>query len=193
MTTPCGLRPASRRQVGMLFFLVASLTAASGIGLSASLHFPEVLLDHRSFASSLVNSHTTTVVLSLVGLLASAFLLTVLSHALAPLLPEDGRRSALFLGRAAGCCWGTSAMLGLILVPLWANELATGVSLLAGIAFMCAELGAPLLLAAWTVILVRRVPGAVAIGVPGGLGLLAICARSSVWALNPLLAGDEGL
>src|SRR5262245_5323326 len=111
MTAFCGLRPASRRQVGMLFFLVASLTAASGIGLSASLHFPEVLLDHRSFASSLVASHPITVVLSLVGLLASGVLLAVLSRALAPLVPEDGRRPALLVGGAAGWCWGISAML----------------------------------------------------------------------------------
>lgn len=183
---------ASRPQVGILFFLVASLTVVSGIGLSASLRFPEVLLDNRSFAASLVASQAVTVVASLLGLFAGGVLTGILARALVPQLAEGRRRLAFLLGRAAGFCWGTSAVLGLILVPLWANDLATGVSVLARAAFLSVALVAPLLFAAWTVLLVRQFRDARISGVLGAVGLLLVSGRSSVWVLNTLLPVEEG-
>lgn len=55
------------RRIEPFFLLVAALAVVAGVGLSVSLHFPEVLLDDRSFVSSLVDSHAIALVLGLLA------------------------------------------------------------------------------------------------------------------------------
>lgn len=179
------------RRVEPLLLLVAALDVAAGIGLSASLHFPEVLLDHPSFASSLVGSRPIAVVFSLVALFAVGVALMTLSRRLA-VAPTAGTTLVLRLGLAAGGCWSATALLGLVLVPLWATGTGTGVSMIAMLAFVSVALVAPLLLAAWTIAVIRLRRGTPVLGAVAAAALLVTAARSTVWLVNTRMADGEG-
>jgi acetyl esterase/lipase len=180
------------RRIGVVVALVAALVVADGVALSASLHFPEVLLDPRSLAASLVVARPAAVVVSLIGLLASGVVLVALSGMLARALPENGGRPVLLVGRAAGLCWAIGGALSLVLVPMWAGNVASGVPLLAWLAFASYALAAPALSAVWIVLLSRRLRGARIIGALGTCGLLVTVARSAVWVFNAIAPRDEG-
>ena len=91
----------ARRRTRLLLVVAAALVAAAGLGSSASLHFPEVLLDHRSFGTALVRTGGPAGVVSLLGLAAFGAVLVGVSRALASMAPAatPGRRVALGCGR----------------------------------------------------------------------------------------------
>lgn len=186
-------RAASRPRVSVLFFLVAAVSAASSLGLSMSLRFPEVLLDDRTLATSLVDANMVSVLLSLASLLARGLLLVLLVRELDSLLPGDRRRLMSLSGSAAGVCYAAGAVLGLVLVPLWASNVIFGVDFLARTAFLCTELAAPLLASVWTVSLIRYFHSARIIGVLSALALLTMVMRSTVWVVNTMLPEGDGL
>ncbi|NRQ32445.1 alpha/beta hydrolase [Nonomuraea sp. NN258] len=175
----------SAQDAGLLFRVLFLLVIAGAVGLSATLRFPEILLDPRSFAATLVTDNTIGVILSLAVLLASGAVLVVLSRRI-------GTHLIRSLGTAAGACWGTSAVLGLLLIPLWANEVAAGVPVLSWIAFAAGAIIAPLLLAGWTMAVVKQDGRGRVIGVLGAAGLLLTAARSALWALNAMLPTERG-
>jgi acetyl esterase/lipase len=146
-----------------LGFLTAALGLASTVGLSASLHFPEVLLDDRTFATSLIAAAPAAAILSLLALLAFGVSHTALA--------------ADKLGRAAGSCWALSGALGL----LWATSLGPALS---GPVFVLSTLIAPLLSGIWTV---RQSGGALAT-----IGLLLTIPRSAVWVFDMIVPQEDG-
>lgn len=166
-----------------LFRLAFLLVIVSSLGLSTTLNFPEVLLGPRSFAATLATDNPVGVALSLSGLLACGIVLVVLSRR------ADTAR-VRSLGTAAGACWGTSAILGLLLLPLWANDVAAWVPVLSWTAFAGAAIAAPLLLAGWTMAIAHQ-DGRV-LALLGAVGLLLTAARSSLWALNAALPPERG-
>jgi epsilon-lactone hydrolase len=175
----------SAQDAGLLFRVLFLLVIASAVGLSATLRFPEILLDPRSFAVTLVTDNTIGAILSLAGLLASGAVLVVLSR-------RTGATRVRSLGTAAGACCGTSAVLGLLLIPLWANDVVAGVPVLSWIAFVAGAIIAPVLLAGWTMNVVKQDGRGCVLGVLGAAGLLLTAARSALWALNAMLPPERG-
>ncbi|WP_291414236.1 alpha/beta hydrolase [Actinophytocola sp.] len=168
-------------------FLVAGLSAMSSLGLAVSLRFPELLLDDPALAGSLGVARTVASLASLLGLLAAGAGLVALARAFTP-----KRRLVTVLGLVGGLSWVASALLGLVLVPLWANGGSAGVRPVAGIAFGCFTIVAPLALAGWTVGLVRRLGRARVTGVLGALGLVLTVGRSVLWAVDAALPAVDG-
>jgi monoterpene epsilon-lactone hydrolase len=167
-------------------FLVAGSFAAGVLGLASSLRFPEVLLDDPSLSGSLSAVRVVVALASLLGLLASGVLLILLARWF------DPRRSTLVWAWAGGLCWVVSALLGLALVVLWTNGIVTGARLVAGIAFGCFAVAAPLTLAVWTIVLVHRLNRGRVSGIIGSVGLLVTFARSVVWAIDVALPVLDG-
>jgi acetyl esterase/lipase len=145
--------------------LLAGLAAASTLALSASLRFPEVLLDAPPVGAALTRDHPVLAVAGLLGLLACGLLV--------PAVSRGHRRLVRVLGWAGGLCLALGALATLVLLPLWGNEI------LPAVAFWSVT-AAPLVLAAWTV---ARGRGRVA-GVLAAVGLLLVTARSVLWVVN---------
>jgi acetyl esterase/lipase len=177
------------RSVRILFVLNAFLTLAAGLGLAAALHFPEVLLDGRSFAGALVDAGLVAVVASLAAMVAGGWVQVRLARAVASGTPEN--RRMLRIGEAAGICWAASGVLGLVLVPLWAADVSAGVSASSRLVFVTATIAVPLLLAVWTVLVRSRFRRARVLAIIGVIGLVLTALRSAVWWLATFLPVDE--
>lgn len=120
-----------------IFLLLAGFATGSTLLLAASLRFPEVLLDVPPVGAALVRQHP---VLGMAGLLGLA---------VCGLLVPAASRAHRALGWVGGGLLTASALLAL--VPLWGN----GFTVVARVAFWCAAV-APLVLAAWTVVVARE-------------------------------------
>lgn len=154
-----------------MILLTALTILASFLGLTATLRFPETLLDPPSFGAALVHDRPLLIALSLAGLLASGVLIAVLAR----------RGSRPWPGIVGGGSWAASA----VLTALWAYAGAP----VAAPAFVLAAIVAPIALAGWTIGLRK---GRV-LTVLGVLGLAAVAARSCVWMVNEALEPAEGL
>lgn len=153
-----------------MILLTALTILASFLGLTASLRFPETLLDPPSYGAALVADRPLPIALSLLGLLASGVLVAVLAR----------RSSRPWPGVVGGGSWVASA----VLTALWAFA---GLPL-AWPAFVLAAIVAPIALVGWTI---GQRRGRV-LTVLGVLGLAAVAARSLVWMVNAALPPDEG-
>jgi epsilon-lactone hydrolase len=160
-----------------LFVLTAVLAMSSWLGLAAMLRFPDVLLDPPSFATAVVRSRLAYVVLSLLGLLVCGVLVAVLAQ----------RTTRSLFGIAGGASWCLAALLGMVLLPLWAG--GRGAPVVSWAAFALVAVLAPMLLAVWTFRIGRRQ----VLGVLGALGLALVAVRSCIWVANALLPRDRGL
>ena len=130
--------------------------------------------------------------LGFIGLLLCGLLLIVASLGLTLHLSEQRSRGVLVTGSIAGMFWAVSALLGLVLLPLWGSANTNVVQVLALILLVLAEIGAPLLLAFWTVRLARQFRAHRILGWVGALGLLLVFLRSLVWIINALVPIEEG-
>jgi monoterpene epsilon-lactone hydrolase len=146
-------------------FSFAALLAGSALLLSASLSFPEVLLDAPSFRTALAGAHPVLATVGLLGLLAAGLLM----------LLRDGNR----FGRAGGLCLAASALI--TPVSLWGNNVIAQTGFWS---FTVAMLS----LAAWTLTGDRRG----VITVLAAVGLALVAARSVLWAVNAQLPAIDG-
>jgi acetyl esterase/lipase len=141
-----------------LFLLLAGFAAASTLLLSASLRFPEVLLD-----SPPVGAHPILATAGLLGLFVCGLLV--------PIVSRDRGQRVRRLGSAGGLCLMASAVA--TPMSLWGNDF------LARLAFWSVT-AASLVLVPWTIALARERLA----GVLGAVGLLLVAARSVLWAVN---------
>lgn len=149
-----------------LFLLLAGFAAASTLLLSASLRFPEVLLD-----SPPVGAHPILAAAGLLGMFACGLLVPLVSRGRGRLVRRLGLAGGIFLMASAVATP----------VSLWGNDF------LARLAFWSVT-AASLVLVPWTIAMAReRLPG-----ILGALGLLLVGARSVLWAVNTWRPAVDG-
>ena len=191
-SVPCWVRSISPRRAGIIIVLLAILYTIVSYTLQASLNYPAILLDKASIAASLVAQGSTAVVMGFVGLLVCGILLLIVSPGLVSHLEENRHGRVIVTGGASGTFWAVSALVGLALVPLWSNANTGVAQVLATIILILAEIVAPLLLAIWTLTLVRQFRMHRVFGWVSTIGLLLVFLRSLVWILNALLPIEAG-
>lgn len=163
--------------------MLALLSTVTGLGLSVSLRFPEVLLDPPSFGASLASARPVAAVASLLGLAASGVVLVRLSR---------GLPAARLFGVVAGWCLAACGAAGLALLVLWGSGLDAAASVVSTSVFAVFGLAVPLLLAVWTARLVRSVGVGAITGWLAVAGLVATVVRSATWWLNAILPTQDG-
>ena len=186
---PFWMRSISLRGIGIMVLILALVFIVVGSTLHAMLNYPVILLYKPSFVKPLLAQGETAALLGFVGLLLCGILLFGISLALGSHLEEKRRRSGSLTGGISGISWAVGALLGLILVPLWAGALTNVAQVLAPMLFVLTEVAAPLLLFFWTMTLGRQFR---ALGALGGIGLLLVLLRSLVWGLNAILPIASG-
>jgi monoterpene epsilon-lactone hydrolase len=85
-----------------------------------------------------------------------------------------------------------SALLGLAVIPFWSSTSSNVAHILAMIILVLAEIGAPLLLAFWTLSLTRQFRMYRTSGLLGAIGLLLVALRSLLWIVNALVPIESG-
>jgi len=183
------------RRIGDLLLLLAALVTLSTYLLQAQLTYPVTLLDTPSLAQAFVTRGAALILLGLIGLLLSGGLLAVISLALSHPLAPPVRQRILVTGAAAGILWSIGALIGLLLVPLWGHAPAGVTTILTTLVLLMGEIAAPLLLAAWTVMLSQQLHSHKVLGWISAIGLLCVVGRSLLWCLNalvPIISGFYG-
>ncbi|GCE11935.1 hypothetical protein KTT_17940 [Tengunoibacter tsumagoiensis] len=173
--------------------LLAFLLTLTSFTVQTTLNYPALLLMQAPLAKPAGLQEVLTVCLASLAFAVCSMLLIAVSRLLAAFLEENGSRRVNIVGRLAGISWATGSGLGLLLVLLWSTTVSSVVFILAFALFLLTEIGAPLLLLSWTVILVRQLRAYQAIGYLGAIGLLLTCLRSLLWGLNALIPVPSGL
>jgi monoterpene epsilon-lactone hydrolase len=185
-------RPTTTRSVGSIVLLLAFLLTLTSFTLQTTLNYPALLLMQAPLAKPAGLQEVLPALLAFLELAVCSMLLITVSRSLTAFLEKNGCRHVSIIGRLAGISWATGSGLGLLLLLLW-NTTASSVSfILALVLFLLTEIGAPLLLLSWTVILARQLRVHQAIGNLGAIGLLLTCLRSLLWGLNALIPVTSG-
>ncbi|MDQ2906791.1 MAG: alpha/beta hydrolase [Ktedonobacteraceae bacterium] len=192
---PDWVRSISLQRAGIMILLLALVFTIANFLLRSTLNYPAILIDNASFATSLLPQQEVAGLAGFVGLLVCSGLLIAVSLGLAPYVDEKRRRHVIIAGGASGTLWGVSAVLGLVLVPLWINMHSASLQVFAPVIFVLTEILAPLLLVFWTLTLARQFQAHRICAALSAIGLLLVFLRSLIWAFNalaPIAAGFYG-
>jgi acetyl esterase/lipase len=191
-TIPDQGQTTSVRRAGIIILLLALLFTLTNYVLYITLNYPAILLMKAPLANPPGMQMVLLALLGFVGLMACSVLLFIISRWVTPYLEEKWRRQIILMGSIAGAFWAVGSVLGLVLLLLWSTATTVDASIPAMSLLLFTELGAPLLLAYWTVTLAWQLRAHRVSASLGAIGLLLVCLRSLVWGLNALLPPESG-